>query len=254
MNGRLAGKIAIVTGGGRGIGRAIVERFLAEGAQVMVAGRSEPDPPFAGGPSGPLFCRTDVACASDVQRLVDFTVERFGRLDVLVNNASVQLEKPIGETSEAEWDWLMGINLKGVFLCVKAALEPMRKGGGGVILNIGSYDGFAADPGLAAYCASKGGVHALSKAIAVDYGAEGIRCNAICPGWVRTEMMDAYLRSQADPVEAEEAAISQHPVGRLGEPQDIANLATWLASDEASFASGQLFVLDGGLTAHAPYV
>ncbi|QCY09509.1 glucose 1-dehydrogenase [Pseudomonas sp. MPC6] len=254
MTGRLVGKIAIVTGGGRGIGRAIVERFVVEGAQVVVAGRSEPDPPFAGGAGNPLFCRTDVARAADVQALMAFALERFGRLDVLVNNASVQLEKPIGETSEAEWDWLMGINLKGVFLCAKAALAPMRQAGGGVILNIGSYDGFAADPGLAAYCASKGGVHALSKSIAVDYGREGIRCNAICPGWIRTDMMSAYLQSQADPAEAEGAVIAQHPVGRLGEPQDIANLATWLASDEASFASGQLFVLDGGLTAHAPYV
>jgi NAD(P)-dependent dehydrogenase (short-subunit alcohol dehydrogenase family) len=252
MNGRLAGKVAIVTGGTRGIGRAIAERFLAEGAQVVVAGRSEADLPWFGG--NPLFCRTDVAKAEDVQALVDFTLERCGRLDVLVNSAGVQLEKPIGETSEAEWDWLMGINLKGVFLCAKAALAPMRKAGGGVILNIGSYDGFAADPDLAAYCASKGGVHALSKAIAVDYGAVGIRCNAICPGWIRTEMMDAYLKSQADPAAAEQAVIAQHPVGRLGQPQDIANLATWLASDEASFASGQLFVLDGGLTAHAPYV
>ncbi|MEX6502993.1 SDR family NAD(P)-dependent oxidoreductase [Pseudomonas zhanjiangensis] len=251
MAGRLTGKVAIVTGGGRGIGRAIVERFVAEGGQVVVAGRSEPDPPLAG---GALFCPTDVAKAADVQALVDFTVERFGRLDLLVNSAGVQLEKPIGETSEAEWDWLMGINLKGVFLCAKAALVPMRQAGGGLILNIGSYDGFAADPDLAAYCASKGGVHALSKAIAVDYGRDGIRCNAICPGWIRSEMMDAYLKSQADPGEAEEAVIAQHPVGRLGRPQDIANLATWLASDEASFATGQLYVLDGGLTAHAPYV
>lgn len=254
MKGRLMGKVAIVTGGTRGIGRAIAERFLSEGAQVVVAGRNQPDSTFGSGAGGALFHCADVANADDVQALVDFTVERFGRLDVLVNNASVQLEKPIGETSEAEWDWLMSINLKGVFLCAKAALEPMRKAGSGVILNIGSYDGFAADPGLAAYCASKGGVHALSKAIAVDYGAEGIRCNAICPGWVRTEMMDAYLKTQADPAGAEGAVVAQHPVGRLGEPQDIASLATWLASDEASFASGQLFVLDGGLTAHAPYV
>jgi NAD(P)-dependent dehydrogenase (short-subunit alcohol dehydrogenase family) len=252
MNGRLSGKVAIVTGGTRGIGRAIAERFASEGAQVVVAGRSEPEAQDDGG--NVLFYRADIANAVDVQAMVDFTVQRFGRLDVLVNNASVQLEKPLGETSEEEWDWLMGINLKGVFLCSKAALGPMRKAGYGVIVNIGSYDGFAADPGLAAYCASKGGVHALTKAIAVDYGTDGIRCNAICPGWIRTEMMDAYLKSQADAAGAEDAVIAQHPVGRLGEPRDIASLATWLASDEASFATGQLFVLDGGLTAHAPFV
>lgn len=252
MNGRLSGKVAIVTGGTRGIGRAIAERFASEGAQVVVAGRSEPEAQDDGG--NVLFYRADIANAVDVQAMVDFTVQRFGRLDVLVNNASVQLEKPLGETSEEEWDWLMGINLKGMFLCSKAALGPMRKAGYGVIVNIGSYDGFAADPGLAAYCASKGGVHALTKAIAVDYGTDGIRCNAICPGWIRTEMMDAYLKSQADAAGAEDAVIAQHPVGRLGEPRDIASLATWLASDEASFATGQLFVLDGGLTAHAPFV
>ncbi|WP_322982060.1 3-oxoacyl-ACP reductase family protein [Pseudomonas sp. C11] len=252
MNGKLTGKVAIVTGGTRGIGRAIAERFASEGAQVVVAGRSEPQAQNDGG--NILFYQADIANAGDVQALVNFTTQRFGRLDILVNNASVQLEKTLGETSEEEWDSLMSINLKGVFLCSKAALRPMRKTGYGVIVNIGSYDGFAADPGLAAYCASKGGVHALTKAIAVDYGADGIRCNAICPGWIRTEMMDAYLSSQADADSAEEAVIAQHPVGRLGAPQDIANLASWLVSDEASFATGQLFVLDGGLTAHAPFI
>lgn len=250
MNSRLIDKVAIVTGGTRGIGRAIAERFLIEGARVVVTGRNEPE----AANDGILFFRADVSSSRGVQALVDFTLEQFGRVDILINNASVQLEKSISETSEAEWDWLMGINLKSVFLCSKAALVPMRNAGYGVIVNIGSYDGFAADPGLAAYCASKGGVHALTKAIAVDYGTDGIRCNAICPGWIRTEMMEAYLKSQADPTAAEKDVIAQHPAGRLGEPRDIASLATWLVSDEASFATGQLFVLDGGLTAHAPYV
>ena len=247
----LEGKVAIVTGGTRGIGRAIAERFAAAGARVVTSARREPRKRIR--QEGVTFVRADVARESDVQALFDQTQERFGRLDVLVNNAAVQIEKSIEHTSEAEWDALMNVNLKGVFLCCRQALAPMRAGGGGSIVNVGSYDGFVADPGLAAYCASKGGVHALSRAIAVDHGKDGIRCNVICPGWIRTEMMDAYLHSLPDPEEAERAVIDQHLLGRLGRPEDIANLALWLAGDESAFATGQLYVHDGGLTAHAPF-
>ncbi|MFQ5761116.1 MAG: SDR family NAD(P)-dependent oxidoreductase [Acidiferrobacterales bacterium] len=250
--GRLDDKTAIVTGGTRGIGRAIAERFALEGAQVVVAARDEPDPPL--GHTNIISHCADVSKGSDVTALVDFTIDRCGRLDILVNNAGVEIEKGIEDTSEEEWDWLMSINLKGVFLCCKSAIPPMRQQGGGAIINIGSYDGFQADPGLVAYCASKGGVHALSRAIAVDHGKDGIRCNVICPGWIKTEMMKAYLDSQSDAENAESLLIAQHPIGRVGQPTDIANLALWLASDESSFATGQLFVHDGGLTAHAPYV
>ena len=246
---RLEGKVAIVTGGTRGIGRAIVRRFIEEGARVVTSARSAPaEEP---GDDSPDFVRGDVGRAADVRAIFEHTLRRFGRLDVLVNNAAVQIEKDIEHTSEAEWDALLAVNLKGVFLCCREALAPMRAAGGGSIINVGSYDGFVADPGLAAYCASKGGVHALSRAIAVDHGKEGIRCNVICPGWIRTEMMDAYLRSQTP--EAEDAIVGQHLLGRLGRPEDIANLALWLASDESAFATGQLYVHDGGLTAHAPY-
>lgn len=252
---RLAGKTAIVTGGTRGIGRAVAERFAAEGAAVVSAARNVP----ASGlqheaEQGPVLRRADVASQDDVQELIRYTVGRFGSLDILVNNAGVQVEKTIEETSEEEWDRLMAVNMKGVFLCCKFALAPMREAGGGSIINVGSYDGLVADPGLAAYCASKGGVHALSRAIAVDHGRDGIRCNVICPGWIKTEMMDAYLASQADAEHAEASIIRQHPLGRLGSPEDIASLALWLASDESCFATGQLYVHDGGLTAHAPYV
>lgn len=250
--GRLDDKTAIVTGGTRGIGRAIAERFALEGARVVVAARDEPDPPL--NHANIISHPADVSKVSDVAALVDFTIGRFGRLDILVNNAGVEIEKGIEDTSEEEWDWLMSINLKGVFLCCKSAIPPMRRQGGGAIINIGSYDGFQADPGLVAYCASKGGVHALSRAIAVDHGKDGIRCNVICPGWIKTAMMKAYLDSQSDAENAESLLIAQHPIGRVGQPTDIANLALWLASDESSFATGQLFVHDGGLTAHAPYV
>ncbi len=243
---RLEGKVAIVTGGTRGIGRGVAERFAAEGAHVVAAGRREPDTPFAG--DGPVFHRADVASDADVRALIGLAVERFGRLDVLVNNAGIEIEKTIEETSEEEWDRIVGINLKGVFLCAKHALGPMRNGGGG------SIEGFAANPGLAAYCATKGGVHALTRAIAVDHGHDGIRCNAICPGWIRTDMMAGYFAESTDPAAAERAMATAHPIGRLGEPADIAGLAVWLASDESAFATGQLYVMDGGLTARNPSV
>ena len=250
MTGRLQGKTAIVTGGSRGIGRAIVERFLAEGASVAATARKAPDDQ-AQNPKL-LFLAGDVSKAADVERLFEAVQRRFGALDILVNNAGTQVEKTIEQTSEEEFDRVMAVNLKGVFLCAKAALAPMRKRGGGSIINIGSYDGFVADPGLAVYCASKGAVHALTRAIAVDHGRDGIRCNTIAPGWIKTEMAEAYMASLPDPAAARRNLVAIHPVGRSGEPSDIAQCALFLASDESTFISGQQFVVDGGLTARAP--
>ena len=252
--GRLEGKTAVVTGASKGIGRAIALRFIHEGANVTATARNIPSEPFESSSAGPHFMTADSSDAAAMKAVIDETVERFGGLDILVNNAGVEIEKTVEETQEDEWDWLMAINLKGVFLGCKYAIAPMRARGGGSIINVGSYDGFVADPGMAAYCASKGGVHALSRAVAVDHGVDGIRCNVICPGWIRTEMMEQYLESQSNAQNAIEAIVRQHPIGRLGEPADIANLALWLASDESSFATGQLYVHDGGMTAHAAYV
>jgi meso-butanediol dehydrogenase/(S,S)-butanediol dehydrogenase/diacetyl reductase len=248
---RLQNKVAIVTGGSRGIGRAIVERFLAEGARVLATARSKPARRLPDNVNL-VFLTADASRAGDAADVVAQAADRFGGLDVLVNNAGIQLEKTIEHTSEEEWDRVLAVNLKSVFLYARAALAPMRRRGGGSIVNIGSYDGFVADPGLAAYCASKGGVHALSRAIAVDHGQDGIRCNVICPGWIETEMAEAYLASQPDPAAARRALTSIHPIGRTGRPADIAGLAAWLASDESAFVTGQLFVADGGLTARAP--
>jgi NAD(P)-dependent dehydrogenase (short-subunit alcohol dehydrogenase family) len=247
---RLKNKIAIVTGGSRGIGRAIVARFLAEGARVVTAARSAPDTPFPK-TEQLQWLKADVSRADDVQSLFA-AAERFGGVDILVNNAGLQLERTIEHTSEEEWDRVMAVNLKSVFLCSRAAIPAMRRRGGGSIVNIGSYDGFVADPNLAAYCASKGGVHALTRAVAVDHGRDGIRCNAICPGWIETDMLEAYYKSLPDPAAARARIAQIHPAGRTGKPDDIANLALWLASDEAAFVTGQLFTADGGLTAQAP--
>ena len=250
MDGRLEGKRCIVTGGSKGIGRAIVERFAAEGARVVTTARSAPSEAFA--EDGPVvFIPGDASSADHAERLIETARTEFGGLDVLVNNAAVQLEKTVVETTVEEWDRIFAVNVRGVFLTCRAAIPLMDEAGGGSIINIGSYDGFVADPGLAAYCATKGAVHALSRAIAVDHGSRNIRCNVICPGWIKTDMMDAYLASVADPVAAAGTLDANQPIGRIGRPGDIASLALWRAPHESAFTTGQLMVCDGGLTAKA---
>ncbi len=251
MPGGLEGKTAVVTGGTKGIGRGIVERFIEEGASVVVTARSEPPTPFPE-TSPVLFMSGDVADAKHADATIAMAAERFGGPDILVNNAAMQLEKTIPDTSDDEWDRIFDVNVKSIFLFCRAALATMCAQGSGSIINIGSYDGFVADPGLAAYCATKGAVHALSRAIAVDHGGDGVRCNVICPGWIKTEMMDAYLASVPDPDEAAKSLDANQPIGRIGRPADIASMALWLASDESAFTTGQLLVCDGGLTARAP--
>ena len=184
--------------------------------------------------------------------MVKAATSTFGGVDILVNNAAIQVEKTVEHTTEAEWDRLMATNLKGVFLCARAVIPEMRKRGGGSIINLGSYDGIVTDPGLACYCASKGGVHTLTKAMAVDHAKDRIRSNAIAPGWIATEMTEAYLNSLSDPEAVRRGLSRIHPLGRIGRPSDIASLALFLASDEAAFVTGQVMVCDGGLTAMPP--
>ncbi len=249
VHGPLKDKIAIVTGGSRGIGRAIATRFATAGALVVVASRSALDETTD---EHLVWQRTDVANLGQVTALTKFALDRFGRIDVLVNNAGVQLEKSIVETTDTDWAQLNGVNVHGVFLCCRSMIPVMQRQGQGVIINIGSISADHADPNMAIYNASKAFVHGLTRSIAVDHGRDGIRCNAICPGWIMTDMAESGFAQADDPESARRNAIAQHPVGRLGEPDDIASLAVWLASDEAGFASGQLFTVDGGLTAASP--
>ena len=246
MGGRLEGKRAIVTGASRGIGKAIAESFVLEGAKVVATARRSLTTRDS---DSVIWVPGDVSCATHVSAVVETARERLGGIDILVNNAAMQIEKTIIETSEDEWNSIFSVNVGSVFLFCRESIPVMTRQGGGTIINVGSYDGFVADPGLAAYCATKGAVHALSRAIAVDHGPDGIRCNVICPGWIRTDMMDAYLASVPDPAEAARALDANQPIGRIGQPVDIAALALFLASDEAAFTTGQLFVCDGGLTA-----
>lgn len=239
---RLGGKRAVVTGGRQGIGRAIVDRFVAEGAEVLTCGRGDRPSDLS---DAVVWHSLDVSGSAAVERYAT----EIGEIDILVNNAGVQVEKTVADSTDADWDLVMGVNARGVFNCCRAFIPQMRAGGS--IINIGSISGHTADLSMALYNASKSFVHGLTRSIAVDHGPD-IRCNAICPGWINTGMLEAGFDLANDPEAAKADALARHATRRFGQPADIAAMAIWLASDEAGFATGQFFTVDGGLTAASP--
>jgi len=249
---RLRDKVAVVTGAKSGIGFATALRFCAEGAKVIAAdlrdARQEIDSIAVNGGHA-VFVQTDVSSESAAYELIGQTVAKYGRIDVLVNNAGIELAKKVTDTTEEEWDRLMGVNLKGVFLCSKAAVIEMRQTGGGVIVNIASELGLVGGSEIAAYCASKGGVIQLTKAMAIDHAADNIRINCVCPGPINTPLLDRIIAGSAEPEKEKQITEKKTLMKRLGEPAEIANVILCLASDESSYMTGSSVVADGGLTA-----
>ena len=252
---RLSGKVALISGGGTGIGRAIALAFAREGASVALAGRRleklravTGEVKKLGGKASAVEC--DVTRAKDVERAVRETVKQFGRLNVLVNNAGALHVSTVESITEEEWDRVMTVNVKGPFLMSRAALKEFRKCGGGAIVNIGSVLGLVAMKDRAAYCASKGGVTLLTKAMALDHAHENIRVNCICPSIVETELVKGLFDKSEQGQALRETRIATIPLGRFGRPADVAEMAVFLASEESSWLTGAAIPLDGGLTAY----
>jgi NAD(P)-dependent dehydrogenase (short-subunit alcohol dehydrogenase family) len=248
---RFAGKVAFVTGAANGIGRAAAIAFAREGASVAVADVSEKGNletvrmiEDLGGRAFALRC--DVTRAEDVRAALRKTIEAFGRLDFAFNNAGIEYTiQPAADISEDEWDRIVAVDLRGVFLCMKHEIPLMREQGGGAIVNTSSGAGVKGFKGGAAYVAAKHGVIGLTKAAALDYAASNIRINAVCPGIIDTPMMDRF--SGGTP-EGRQAVIAQEPVGRMGKPEEIGAAVVWLCSDAAAFVVGHAMVIDGGQT------
>lgn len=234
---RFDGKVALVTVGRMGIGLAIARRLHADGARVFTAQRGD-DAEFEGVNAD----FTDPGCAAGV---ISTVVDAAGRLDILVNNAGFMQEARAEDMSVTDWNRMIAVNLTAPFLLSKAALPHLRVSRGAIV-NIGSIEGIGCNPHHAAYSATKAGLHGLTRAIAVDHSADGIRCNAVAPGWIETDLAEAYVASMPDPVVFRANIGRIHPVGGTDQPEDVAALVAWLASEESGFVAGQVWTIDGG--------
>ena len=251
MSERLQGKIGIVTGAGSGIGRACAIALAREGARVALVGRRKDRVESLAEEIGDsaLAIAADVSKPGEIRRLINETLSRFGGLTFLLNNAGVLHVGNAEQITEEQWDHTFNVNVRAVWLLSRAALPPMREAGGGSIINVASTLGMVGARNRAAYAASKGAVVLLTKSMAIDHGHDNIRVNAICPSFVETELTAAVLDKAPDPAAVRRERTAAHPLGRLGQPEDIAGLAVYLASDESSWVTGAALPVDGGYLA-----
>ena len=237
--GRFQGKTALVTGASSGMGQATAKMLAEQGARVFTAQR---------GAAGHEDIAADFANPNAPGQVIAHIAKAAGQLDILVNNAGVMREGTVEETSEADWHLQLQVNLTAPFLLTRHAMSLLKQGGGAIV-NVGSIEGLGSNPRHPAYCASKAGLHGLTRAVAVDHGPDGVRCNAVAPGWIDTPLNEDFIDSMEDPAAFRRDIGSIHPVRRTGTPQEVARLICWLASDEAAFITGQIYTIDGGRTA-----